>query len=213
MGDECDVESESGGSVASGDVAGGAPGACIGSGLGPGPSGGAMLPPPLPPPAAPPPSGMPPSSSSGPMPVVPAVVVAPSVASSRREGGREKAEAVFEIDGVGRISYYQKHKRFECICFRHSKTDERCVLTRTAAMNPRRPSQGRPLGLMMAWLLNASTFSDKAEHGDKFLVQCVCSKPVRLHGRSELRKHPEGRELETKEERPDGADSEPDGMA
>ena len=63
--------------------------------------------------------------------------------------------------------------RFQATCRPRSDKDkdERCRLTRTSAApeNPEEaPAQGRPLGLLSAWLLHCSSFNDIHEHCDPF---------------------------------------------
>lgn len=54
----------------------------------------------------------------------------------------------------GKITYYSHDGRFEAICRVHQEElcKSRCRLTRTSVASDRRRDQGRPLGLMMAWL-------------------------------------------------------------
>ena len=160
-----------------------------------------------------------PAASSGyhqhsvpPAPVSPAASasargVAASVGSQLEDRGMADAAVFLEN---GKISFYEKGNRFECTCFRHPK----CVLTRTGAYNARRKGQGRPVGLMAAWL----EFNDHAamasaeDHKNPFLVQGI-SKQARLAARRRLRAA-EGPDIEARERgrTASEADSEPDAV-
>lgn len=126
-------------------------------------------------------------------PLAPVVVQAP--------GMRTQAIAAMEF-GNGRISYYRKGD-FVAICQRHG-----CILTRTSRPG-RRAAQGRPLGLMAAWL--QTDFETKEEHLDKGNFP---SYDARLLARTALALSPEGMELASHEgPGADGDLGEPEGLA
>ena len=72
---------------------------------------------------------------------------------------RGQAEVMVEVRG-GQIRYYaQGVFTATCTDTRHG----RCVLTRSARPG-RRTAQGRPLGLLLAWLAAGTSLDSKAEH-------------------------------------------------
>ena len=99
----------------------------------------------------------------------------------------------------GKISFYPSDNRFECRCRHHQVGAKHCVLTRTKKENVGRPAQGRPLGLMMAWLESCELYETKADHGNKLWIQVELTQEVRLRARLELRKLLNGPVLESME--------------
>lgn len=119
----------------------------------------------------------------------------------------------------GKITYYAKDSRFEAVCrFCQSDGDKQmCRLTRTGRRNERRPNQGRPLGLMSAWLLAAPKFVDKESHirshCDRLWLSTSLTRAQRRAGRKFLRSLAHGPALLSKEgELRPGEESEPEGI-
>eukprot|EP00971_Amphidinium_carterae_P277744 5513001-Amphidinium_carterae.1 len=103
------------------------------------------------------------------------------------KASRAKAAASVSI-GSGSIAYYENKGVFEARCTQHAS----CVLTRvgcTCKPSFAKPSRGKPLGLLSAWLLSGAKFSSQAEHKQSL-------ESLTLHGRQEGRMHlldlPEG---------------------
>eukprot|EP00971_Amphidinium_carterae_P050449 993618-Amphidinium_carterae.1 len=101
---------------------------------------------------------------------------------------RVKAEIFAEVPG-GRLAYYDNKGLFQASCSRAGHG--RCVLTRSA-LPGRRPAQGRPLGLLVAWLGMGHTVATKEQHWDKTLWP---AKPAREAAREELQQYAGGLEL------------------
>ena len=88
--------------------------------------------------------------------------------------GRVRGEAILKVyfpHDNSEIAVYTDG-RFQATC-RHWEQDtaEKCRLTRTttASENPEEaPAQGRPLGLLSAWLLHSNLFNHIGEHTDPF---------------------------------------------
>jgi len=70
----------------------------------------------------------------------------------------QRAHGVQVHIGNGYIVYYASHNDFYAVCSHGS----RCRMTRTRLASGTRPNQGRPLGLLAAWLLKPQ--ADKASH-------------------------------------------------
>ena len=85
----------------------------------------------------------------------------------------------------GRIAFHPAKGDFEATCCAEGHI--RCRLTRRAIAGPR-AGQGRPLGLIAAWLMAASDYSSKDEHKDVFVMALISDLENRKHGRSELAK-------------------------
>jgi hypothetical protein len=104
-----------------------------------------MAPPPLPPPSEPPTSA--------------------ASATGARPFGVGKAAHVVFVPG-GKLSFYLGKEIVEAVC--RCPTHGKCVLTRktTGSSALGREGQGRPLGLLAAWLAKGSSFATKTEHFD-----------------------------------------------
>ena len=113
--------------------------------------------------------------------------------AARRGGGRRgavpvhergKADAEVRVDG-GRIAYYARYKVFEATCERH----KRCRVDRVScrSSNADRPGQGRPLGLLAAWLAihHSIHVSDAFEHLHPFIIAGI-SREQREAGRARV---------------------------
>ncbi len=71
----------------------------------------------------------------------------------------------------------------KCPCPSHGK---QCTKTKTCHESCKALSQGRPLGMLAAWILSRNTFDTKAEH----VYDCKPSRKQRLQARAQLRKEP-----------------------
>lgn len=85
-----------------------------------------------------------PSSSSG-------AAIAP-VPASGSGLPREKATCI-TIPGFGELRYHEKTQNIVAFCHTH-KTTHDCRRGRTVTANSSRAGQGRPIGLLVAWLLD-----------------------------------------------------------
>ena len=118
-------------------------------------------------------------------PGVPVEVGQPAVEVPVRVGlARNKAVLTATVEG-GLISYYAQGF-FTATC--KQAGHGRCVLSRTSLPGTR-SQQGRPLGLMMAWLAAGHNHDTKAQHWDKSMWP---DQPTRLHHRGLLRQLPSG---------------------
>ena len=129
--------------------------------------------------------------------------------------GREKAEVAFAPPCGGRIAFYRRGntETFVADCPVHAN----CKLKRTAhppaaKLASMRKGQGRPCGLMMAWLAAADTI-DRYGHTNPFFVAGI-SRARRLAGREVLKTSEPGRDLLSREApRGDpGDESEPEAV-
>ena len=86
----------------------------------------------------------------------------------------------------GKISYYA-NKNFECVCNhpRHVVDGQRCRLTRTSDASDTMAAQGRPLGLMAAWLTHADRSEERVDHRNPFCILAF-SVEERQHAREAL---------------------------
>lgn len=127
---------------------------------------------------------------------------APSVASSVQ---RDVADVVVPL-AHGHISFYAKGSRFQATCTQVGHV--RCRLTRTGNTSDRRAAQGRPVGLMCAWLGHLCAPTD---HRNTFLVKSF-GHDARREARHVARAMAGSSALEACERarRPDEADSEPE---
>ena len=120
----------------------GDPGAC-GSGDVPPPVAGeaAERPPPLPPPAEPPPAAV---------PVVFDIAIQPPQA-----GARNPAAIALNIGGKGVLRYYDTKRQIVAMCTAPELDHKGCFKTKSTMASPStaRVGQGRPLGILLAWLL------------------------------------------------------------
>ena len=101
-----------------------------------------------------------------PPPPVPMEVEEPPAAAPGPEiaaGGREAAHLTKDVEG-GYITVYLADNRMVAHCRRHGPRE--CRLTRglQASAAASRRAQGRPLGLLLAWLRCCDEFADAAEH-------------------------------------------------
>ena len=60
----------------------------------------------------------------------------------------------------GKVTWYRQGL-FTCLC--QNPNHQKCILSRSSRPG-RKPAQGRPLGLMAAWLEKGMTLPDKASH-------------------------------------------------
>jgi len=117
----------------------------------------------------------------------------------------------------GRISYYAGTGDYVAYCTRHGPS-KNCRITRTSVQSQSRIAQGRPLGVLMAWLRHADRYDDAADPVDshkKFWRGTHCAPPSwaeRAAARDTLHADPASQGLFSRE-RPmrEGELSEPDG--
>ena len=112
----------------------------------------------------------------------------------------------------GKIAYYVHDHRFEAQCNCHKK----CRLTRTSrgSLLASKQGQGRPLGLLAAWLMlthGPAPPASKDEHRDPFLIALI-SHEDRRAARRILKSSVDGRALLSfeRESRSEEATSEPE---
>ena len=98
----------------------------------------------------------------------------------------EKAACTASI-GEHYLRFYRataySEARFEATCYdpRHTVWDAaknrwvagRCRLTRHLSEGNMKSAASRPVGLMVAWLLNAEHFHDFSRHQDRLLINCT----------------------------------------
>ena len=119
------------------------------------------------------------SSDWPPPPPVPSAAAATMGRRARASAGASRSafsatEACLAVVRLrfGKISVYRKQNRFEAVCNQH---DGKCVLTRSGKEHKGvgREGQGRPVGLMAAWLDMADCFDTAAEHMNPMVPVCV----------------------------------------
>jgi hypothetical protein len=123
------------------------------------------------------------------------------------------AIARIDFPDHGTISFYIDG-RFEAVC-RHPAhlPKNRCRLTRTSVGSGDSEAQGRPLGLMAAWLLASSDFASKEEHNNPFAL-FILDFPARERARQRLRHLPGAAQLLDAERVPSPNEGpEPEGWA
>ena len=149
----------------------------------------------------------------------PPAPVAPRIPRAVRAGSsvvassfdRGVAEEVVRLPCGSQIRFYEKGARFQATCGLHIN----CVLTRTgkASKLASRRGQGKPLGLLMAWLLAAPKFKRRCDglHNDPLFVVGL-AKELRKAGRARLLQIERGPQMLQKERKKftDDSDSEPD---
>ena len=114
--------------------------------------------------------------------------VAAEPAAPRLSGPRGAHLSSVQV-GHGSIKFYEKLNCFvaECTCPGHGR--RRLTRKSIAHSHTSRSAQGRPLGLLAAWLKAASTYSSQADHSNPF-VACSFSLAERASSRRELRSQP-----------------------
>ena len=121
--------------------------------------------------------------------------------------GSKVAAQTYVIVPGGRITYYENKKSFEAKC-QNPEHGETCKLTRTAVGSDRsnRTAQGRPLGLLCAWLADNKQSSKSSHWINRYFTQSV-----RKQHRDVLSTRPGAADILSKERaRRAGEDSEPD---
>lgn len=87
----------------------------------------------------------------------------------------------------GKVTFYRSDGRFEAVCRQHQQTSKAiCRLTRTSAENARKAAQGRPLGLLVAWLELARHHGCGREHKDPVFVNAGITLAQRQAARRSL---------------------------
>lgn len=145
---------------------------------------------PSPPPAPPgPPAGH--DEPPLPPPPLPPPPAPPSEFSERRSldgaAGRGRADVLCRFAG-GEIVWY-KHRRFEAVCRVCPKTPsgKPCKLSKVSYEGANK-AQGRPLGLLAAWLeAGHQCMTDGADHKDKLFVKHCFPPKKRREARRRLR--------------------------
>ena len=93
-------------------------------------------------------------------------------------GPRRPADLVIELP-FGSITFYAERMEFVATCTNVERHGHRCRLTRGSQPSIRtgREGQGRPLGLLTAWLLRSFDveFSDRAEHV-RMMLPCLAER-------------------------------------
>ena len=157
-----------------------------------------------------------PAVAPGLMPPPPAPPVPPPPSASSRGGERGDAQFVVRHPN-GWIAYYPLDQRFQATCgvCPPKPSGAKCRLTRTAHASASRPAQGRPLGLMWAWLDHGPTVSATGfDHTDRYFVRLSFPKDVREAARETCHGQPLGAQLQSCERpRRDGEGPEPDANA
>ena len=78
---------------------------------------------------------------------------------------RSGTEVKLSLGALGSIHYYPKSNTFTAFCAAHkNEHSSDCRKSRTSKASAQRPSQGRPLGFLVAWLQEANQHADKSEH-------------------------------------------------
>ena len=101
------------------------------------------------------------------------------------------ADVTVFLVGIGRISYYAYGNRFEASC--DSSIHTICRLTRTsrADRRDRNEAQGRPMGLLAAWLLANGLFTTKMDHRETAVIMSF-SHEERMDARAYITALPNG---------------------
>ena len=143
--------------------------------------------------------------ASDPPPVPPAEAVARAPTVGKR---KEVREEVLVVPNWGQIRYNPKSKTFTAHCNTHECRRQRsaCEAARFSFSNP---GQGRPLGLLGAWLLEQGDHDDRRSHVFKSTVHL--SREKRKAGRLMLQQLPGSQAFFAHERaKQDGEESEPD---
>lgn len=133
---------------------------------------------------------------------------------------REKAACTVTI-GKHSIRHYHatgsSEARFEATCNEdtHAVWDARrmryvvgrCRVTRHLSANNMKTAASRPLGMMVAWILNADSWTSKEDHCDDLYIKCI-SWERRAECRELLRKTPNGALLMSFERKKNVGESE-----
>lgn len=115
---------------------------------------------------------------------------------------KENPDIKLKFNEFGEIRYNIKKQSFYAVCHRHSGAGAECRRTRTA-LGPsarnclRNPGQGRPLGLLAAWLVQAGDHRSEVMHASSM---STISRAQRAEGRRMLEALP-GHEVLTSKER------------
>lgn len=139
--------------------------------------------------------------------------------ASQQEGAARNpvTSEVVLVTRWGKVTHYGHDGRFEAVCRYHQSEDGRikCRLTRTSKANARRRAQGRPVGLLVAWLEDtAHRPQTKREHVSALHVNTAYSRECRKSYRNMVKTMTNGMLLLSKErERGADSDSEPEAVA
>lgn len=110
---------------------------------------------------------------------------------SRRWASRKNTpDASVTLPNGGTTNYYLSTKSFQanCMCDAHGPQNT-CRLTRTqkASASASQQAQGRPLGFMASWLLEAGHFPTANDHKGAWGLQLAAAKERRVAARAVLR--------------------------
>ena len=108
---------------------------------------------------------------------------------------REKALCSVSI-GVHTISYYaataKSTARYEAVCRNPEHLPKgRCRLSRHIHDDMADPDAGRPVGVLVTWLLAARNFTDLEEHENPFMIACLLPEEC-LKNRHWIKTQPHG---------------------
>ena len=110
-----------------------------------------------------------PAAAPAAVPVDASAAAAVDVSAAEMPGAskkRTRTEKVLSVGESGSIHFYPHTQNFVAFCRVAGHTE--CRKSRTAkASRVGRPGQGRPLGLLMRWLMAAPDFSDKEAHAEQ----------------------------------------------
>ena len=124
-----------------------------------------------------------PRAPAPPTPEAPAPPPAPEVGRIPALGRKkEVTEQVLALPGFGDIRYNPKSKVLvaHCACEKHGdcRRQRTCVGSSKSLLGPGSLGQGRPLGLLVAWLLEQKDFGNRRDHVSKSLVHLRRQKRV-----------------------------------
>lgn len=116
-------------------------------------------------------------------PPAPPPELVPLPAAEARTGrrGADSRNVRLDVPG-GYLAYYAGPKTFYAVCKHNHSAGADCRLTRTSRGSVKREANGRPLGLLFAWLKTQNEFTDAASHRDMVFL----SHADRRNARAEL---------------------------
>lgn len=132
---------------------------------------------------------------------------------SRRPPRFEGRNMIWEVPG-GRIVFNVTAGSLDAHCGNPSHANARnpCRLNRTVSRGSRNPAQGRPIGMLLAWLSVSDSFPSRAAHhaarSDGSVLSLVLRRELRIWAMSERLGA-----LEHEGARRPGEDEEPEGLA
>ena len=111
----------------------------------------------------------------------------PAVAPIDDDAADRGVDHRIDVPFVGSIVWYNKDGRFVAMCgvADHNIVPSKVCSRERTSKEGGQPQRGRPLGFLMAWLLDGPAWGQKDEHCDKHLA--VYSHADRLHAREQLK--------------------------